>query len=138
MIISLERINDACHLVATNGDGNVIHIDGAPSVGGENGGFRPMQLMAAGVGSCSSIDIINILKKQRQELKDLKVEIKAEREVDKVPSLFKSIHLHYTLSGKLDNKKVEKAIKLSLEKYCSVIKILEKTSKISYSFNIEN
>lgn len=121
---------------AMNEDGNTIDIDGAPEIGGENKGFRPMQLLAAGAGACSSIDIVSILQKQREELKDLKVEISAEREAGKTPSLFTTIHLHYILSGNPDPKKVERALELSLTKYCSVVKILEKTAEISYTYEI--
>lgn len=138
MKIELNRLNDACHMLATNENGNVIHIDGAPAVGGKGKGFRPMQLLAAGAGSCSSIDIITILKKQRQSLVDLKVIVNAARENDKVPSLFKTIHLHYILTGKLDKNKVEKALELSLQKYCSVVKILEKSANIRYTYEIKS
>ena len=136
MNITIRQMNDAVHMQAMNEDGNIIDIDGAPSVGGENKGFRPMQLLAAGAGSCSSIDIISILKKQRQELKGLEIQVKAEREADKVPSLFSDIHLHYIFTGNLEKDKVEKAIELSLDKYCSVVKILEKTASISHSYEI--
>jgi putative redox protein len=136
MKIELLRMNDAVHLKARNEEGNTIEIDGAPGVGGENKGFRPMQLLAAGAGSCSSIDIISILKKQRQKITDFKVLVEAEREEKAVPSLFTGIHLHYVLTGKLQKEKVEKAINLSLKKYCSVVKILEKTAKITHSFEI--
>ena len=138
MKIVLNRVNDACHMEAKNEEGNIIHIDGAPDVGGENKGFRPMQLLAAGVGGCSSIDIISILKKQRQELAGLKIEVNATRQENAVPSLFETIHIHYILSGELDSAKVEKAINLSLDKYCSVAKTLEKTAKITYSFEINS
>lgn len=136
MNITIQRMNDAVHMQAMNEDGNILDMDGAPKIGGENKGFRPMQLLAAGAGGCSTIDIIGILKKQRQEIKDLKVEVKAEREADKVPSLFSTIHLHYILTGKLDKQKVEKALELSLNKYCSVVKILEKTADITYTYEI--
>jgi putative redox protein len=138
MKIVLKRLNDACHLEARNEEGNSIHIDGSPSVGGENKGFRPMQLLAAGAGGCSSIDIISILKKQRQELKDIEVVVDADREEGEIPSLFRSIHLHYILTGNLDKEKVEIAINLSLQKYCSVVKTLEKTAKITSSYEIRN
>lgn len=137
MKIELKRINDACHMVASNEDGNEIHIDGASKVGGEGKGFRPMQLLAAGAGSCSSIDIISILKKQRQPLIDFQVKIDAKREEGKLPSLFETIHLHYILKGNLDENKVEKAIELSLQKYCSVVKILELTASITYTYEIK-
>ena len=125
-------------MIAENEDGNTIYIDGARKIGGENLGFRPMQLLAAGAGSCSSIDIISILKKQRQQIEDLQVEVRAEREEGAVPALFTTIHLHFVLSGILDEDKVKKAITLSLEKYCSVVKILEKTTKITYSYHIKS
>ena len=134
----LNLQNSGCHMVAENEDKNIIHIDGASSVGGENKGFRPMQLLAAGAGSCSSIDVISILKKQRQNLTGLRVEVNAEREKNKTPSLFTTVHLHYILTGNLDEDKVKKAISLSLDKYCSVAKILEKTAKITHSYEIKN
>jgi putative redox protein len=138
MKIILKRLNDACHMEAKNEYGNIIHIDGSTSVGGENKGFRPMQLLAAGAGGCSSIDIISILKKQRQNLKDIEVIVDAEREEGAIPSLFLTIHLHYILNGNLDKEKVEYAINLSLQKYCSVVKTLEKTAKITSSYEIRN
>jgi len=122
---------------ARNEDGNIVHIDGSPQVGGQNLGFRPMQLLAAGAAGCSAIDIIDILTKQRQPLEDLQVEVDAEREANKVPSLFTKIHLHYILHGRLDTMKVERAIALSLEKYCSVVKTLEKTATITHTYQIK-
>jgi putative redox protein len=136
MRITLERMNKAVHMKATNEEGAVIQVDGAVSVGGENKGFRPMQLLLAGLGSCSSIDIISILKKQKQPIEDLTVWVDGEREKDKVPSLFKNIHVHFLLRGNLDEKKVKRAVDLSMKTYCSVTKTLEKTAKITYSFEI--
>ncbi len=136
MRITLERMNKAVHMKATNEDGAIIYVDGAASVGGENKGFRPMQLLLAGLGSCSSIDIISILKKQKQPLEDLQVLVDGDREKDKVPSLFQDIHVHFRFRGDLDEKKVKRAVDLSMKTYCSVTKILEKTAKITYSFEI--
>ncbi len=121
---------------ATNDSGNIISMDGAPSIGGQDKGFRPMELLLAGLGGCSSIDIIGILKKQRQELKNIEVEIDAEREKDKVPSLFRNIHIKFKLEGNLHESKVKKAIELSMDTYCSVAKTLEKTAKITYEHSI--
>jgi putative redox protein len=121
---------------AINEEGAELHIDGAEKVGGENKGFRPMQLILAGLGSCSAIDIISILKKQKQPLEDIRILIDGEREKDKIPSLFEDIHIHFILKGKLDEKKVKRAVDLSMNSYCSVTKILEKTAKITYSFEI--
>jgi len=136
MRITLERMNQAVHMKATNEDGAVVHVDGAATVGGENKGFRPMQLLLAGLGSCSSIDIIGILKKQKQPLEDLQVTVDGEREEKKVPSLFRNIHVHFILKGDLDEKKVKKAVDLSMKTYCSVTRILEKTASVTYSFEI--
>jgi len=128
MTIELERLNDAFHMKAVNDGGVEIHLDSSPDHGGENLGFRPMQLLLAGIGGCSAIDIIDILKKQRQDLKGLKIKVDGEREKDKVPSLFTDIHIHYIFEGNVDKTKAQKAIDLSLEKYCSVAKTLEKTA----------
>ena len=136
MKMTLKRIDDALHMEATNENGNITYTDGSPEIGGSNKAMRPMQLMLVGLGSCSSIDIIHFLKKQRQSLDDIQVEIIAEREQDKVPSLFTKIHIHYKLFGNLDEKKVERAVRLSMEKYCSVAKILEKGAEILWRFEI--
>ena len=136
MKVTLKRQNENVHLKAFNEDGNAIDIDGAPKIGGENLGFRPMQLLLAGIGGCSTMDIVSILQKQRQDLKDLEIEVNAEREPNAVPSLFTDIHVHFKLYGNVDENKAKKAIDLSMEKYCSVTKILEKTAKVTYSFEI--
>lgn len=137
MRIILERMNQAVHLKASNEAGAEIHIDGAAEVGGENLGFRPMQLLLASLGSCSSIDIISILKKQKQPLEDIRIVVDGERQKDNIPSLFEEIHVHFILKGKLDEKKVKRAVDLSMKSYCSVTKTLEKTARITYSFKIE-
>ena len=134
--IELNRLNDAFHMEARNDQGNTVHIDGSPDIGGTNQGMRPMQLVLAAMGGCSSIDIINILKKQRQPLKYFKVTITGDREKDVVPSLFTDIHAHFKLYGDLDPEKVQKAIILGVEKYCSVAKTLEYRAKITHSFEI--
>jgi len=134
--IELNRLNDGFHMEAVNEQGNSLQMDASPDIGGTNQGMRPMQLLLSAFGGCSSIDIINILKKQKQPLKDLKVTITGEREKDKVPSLYTDIHAHFRLFGDLDTDKVQKAVSLSVDKYCSVGKTLEKTAKITYSFEI--
>ena len=136
MKVNLKRINDACHLEVHNESGAVIHVDGAPEIGGQNLGFKPMQLLLAGIGSCSSMDIISILQKQKQPLTGLEVEVNGEREKNRVPSLFETIHVHFRVSGKLDEGKVKRAIDLSMNKYCSVAKTLEKTAIVTYSFEV--
>ncbi len=137
MKIQLQRLNQAFHMRATNEDGRTVDMDASPAIGGENLGFRPMQMLLAGLGGCSTIDIINILRKQRQPLDDIQVTVDGEREPNVEPSLFREIHVHFTMKGHLDEDKVQKAVDLSMEKYCSVAKTLEKTANITYSFSIE-
>ncbi len=136
MEIKLKRLDDAYQMVALNESGNSIIMDGSPAIGGGNKGMRPMQTLLAALGGCSAIDVISILNKQRQILDDIHIEIKAAREPEAVPSLFTEIHVHYKLFGELKPEKAERAIQLSMEKYCSVAKTLEKTAKITWSYEI--
>ncbi len=136
MNIHLHRLDDAFHLLATNEAGNEVHLDITEEEGGSGQGAGPMQSVIMALGGCSSIDIISILKKQRQDLRDFDVDIAYERAKDQVPALFTRIHAHYVLTGDLDPAKVLRAIDLSLNKYCSVAKILEKTVPITASFSI--
>ena len=119
-----------------NEEGNTIEMDGSPAIGGVGKGARPMQVLLMSLAGCSSIDVINILNKQKQKVDDYNVEVTAERREGEVPSLFKTIHLHYILKGDLDEKKVERAIVLSADKYCSVSKILEPTAEITWGFEV--
>jgi putative redox protein len=98
--------------------------------------MRPMQLLLAALGGCSSVDLVMILKKQKQELKDISITVTGAREKGKVPSLYTDAHIHFKLVGNLDKEKVEKAIVLAVEKYCSVAKTLEKSAIITHSFEI--
>ena len=135
--IELNRLNDAFHFSAENEDGVTVHLDSSPDAGGRNLGMRPMQMLLAAMGGCSAIDVIDILNKQRQDLKDLKITVTGEREKNAVPSLYQTVHAHYSFFGDLDKSKVERAINLSIEKYCSVSKTLEKAgAKITYTFEI--
>lgn len=136
MEIKLKRLNQNYNLEATGTNGRTVSIDAGPQDGGDDLGVRPMQMMLMALGGCSSIDVISILKKQRQQVDDYDVIVTAEREKDKVPSLFTSIHVKFILTGKIEKEKLEHAIKLSLEKYCSVAKILEKTALITHSYTI--
>jgi putative redox protein len=134
--IELNRLNDGFHFEASNEQGNKVHIDASPDIGGTNQGMRPMQMLLAAMGGCSSIDLINILKKQKQELKDIKVTVTGEREKDVIPSLYTEVHAHFKLFGNLDKDKVDRAVSLAVEKYCSVAKTLEIKAKITYSVEI--
>ena len=136
MQIKIKRLNDATHLEATNEAGLTLQMDGAPSVGGEDLAMRPMQVLLSSLGGCSAMDIISILKKQRQPLEDIQFTLDGTREEGKTPSLFTTIHVTFDLYGNLDQDKVERAIDLSMQQYCSVAKTLEKTAEITYSFEI--
>ncbi|MCB9292704.1 MAG: OsmC family protein [Lewinellaceae bacterium] len=136
MKIEIKRLDDAFHLQAVNESGQALESDGAEAIGGHNRGMRPMQMVLSALGSCSAIDVIHLLRKQRQQLDDIRLTITAEREKDKTPSLFTDIHVHYALYGPLDEKKVKRAVDLSMEKLCSVKKILEKTARITWSWEV--
>jgi putative redox protein len=136
MKIEINRLNEGFHLEGVNETGNTVHIDASPDIGGTGKGMRPMQLLLTALGACGTIDIINILKKQRQPLEDIKITVTGEREKDAVPAPFIGAHIHFRLFGKLDKDKVEKAVSLSVEKYCSVAETIKKTTRITYSFEI--
>ena len=138
MKITIQRLNDAVHMEARNEDNVTLNMDGTPDIGGINGGFRPMQMLLAAAGGCASIDVVGILKKQRQQLDDLKVEVTGERVNVEEYSEFKTIHLHFIFTGKIDEKKAARAVALSLSKYCSVSKTLEKTAEITSSFEVKD
>lgn len=124
MTVNLHRLDDAFHLQATNEDGLTVETDGGEAIGGHNAGMRPMQLLLSAVGSCSSIDIILLLKKQRQDLKDIRIAVTGTRR-DEVPRIFTALHVAYTLVGDIDDKKAERACRLSMEKMCSVSLMLK-------------
>jgi putative redox protein len=136
MKIELKRLNEAVHFECTSEEGLRAETDGSPDVGGENKAPRPMQLLLMAHASCSAIDVVHLLKKMRQPLTDIRVVADGERATDEVPAVFKKIHLHYILSGQLDEKSAEKAIRLSTDKYCSVGAMLSKTAEITWTFEI--
>ncbi|GAB3810847.1 OsmC family protein [Pontibacter rugosus] len=136
MEVNLTRVDQDFHFAATGASGVEINIDGSPEIGGHNAGARPMELLLMGLGGCSAIDIIQILKKKRQQIDSFNINVKAERTPGEVPSLFKEIHIHFVLGGPLEEAKVQQAIQLSMDKYCSVAAILYKTATINYSFEL--
>lgn len=136
MKINIKRIDNDFNMEAVNSDGNTILMDGSNEIGGHGKGMRPMQLLLTAVGGCSAIDVIMILKKQKQNIKSFEVEVEGEREKIEEYSLFRDIVLHFKIKGDVDFDKAERAVKLSLEKYCSVSKTLEPTAKISYKLTV--
>ena len=97
---------------------------------------RPMELLLMSLASCSSVDIVKILKTQKQHIDEYRVEVQANRQEGRIPALFDNINLKYVFEGDISQLKIERAVSLSLEKYCSVYKILEPTSKINYELQL--
>ena len=127
---------DHMSFVGESGSGHSVVMDGAPEVGGRNLGVRPMEMLLLGLGGCTAFDVVSILHKSRQAISDCEVEIEAER-ADDIPRVFTRIHVHFIVSGKdLDPKKVEKAVSLSADKYCSASRMLEKAADITHDFEI--
>jgi putative redox protein len=116
--------------------GHAVVLDGAPEAGGRNLGMRPMEMLLIGMGACTSFDVVTILKKARQPIDDCVAEIEAAR-ADEVPKVFTKIHVHFVVTGKgLNPVQVERAVKLSAEKYCSASIMLGKAADISHDFEI--
>lgn len=116
--------------------GHAVVMDGAPTVGGRNLGPRPMEMLLLGAGGCSSIDVIMILKKSRQAVSDCYVELSAER-AETEPKVFTKIHMHFVVKGKdIKPEAVEKAVKLSAEKYCSASIMLGATAAMTHDFEV--
>lgn len=136
MHVDLVRVDDAFHFQATGTAGVALDIDGATDIGGHNAGARPMEMLLMGLASCSAIDIILILKKQRQIIEDFRLSVDGLREKDVTPSPFQKINIHYVFKGQLDTEKVRRAIDLSMDKYCSATAQLRPTVEITSSFEI--
>ncbi|NRA49072.1 MAG: OsmC family protein [Phaeodactylibacter sp.] len=134
MKIELTRLDEDFHLQASNEDDLTVETDGSPAIGGHNNAQRPMQMLLASLGSCSAIDVIHLLRKQRQELRDIKITVTGERDTSKTPAPFTAIHVHYTLFGEVADNKAERAVNMSMEKLCSVKVMLEKAAEITWSW----
>ena len=125
--VELKRANEFSAFDAVDANGHTVKIDTSPETGGKNYGVRPMQLLLMGLGGCSGIDILSILKKQRQEVTDFRMSIEGDREQDVEPSLWQNITIVFEIEGNVDQDKAEKAVALSMEKYCSVAATLRKS-----------
>ena len=119
-IIELARVKGDYGFEAKDENGYIVRMDTKPEMGGEDFGARPMQLLLSGLAGCASIDVISILKKQKQEIDGYRVVVNGIREEGKEPSLWKNIEIEFHLYGNVDENKARKAVDLSLEKYCSV------------------
>ncbi|MEX2449683.1 MAG: OsmC family protein [Rhodospirillales bacterium] len=119
-----------------SGSGHTIVMDGAPEAGGRDLGVRPMETLLIGMGGCTAFDVVHILEKSREPVEDCVADITAER-AEEDPKVFTKIHVKFTVSGKnLKREKVERAVRLSAEKYCSASIMLAKTAEITHEIEI--
>ena len=119
--------------------GNVACMDTSEESGGVNYGVRPMQMLLMGLGGCSAIDIVTILKKQRQHIEDFAIKITGERESGKEPSLWKEVSIQFILTGNITSEKAERAVELSMHKYCSVAETLRASgTNLSWEVVVRN
>jgi len=132
MKITLNRVNDNFHFQLKNESGHVVNVDAKPDFGGNDKGASPMELLLMGVAGCSSIDIISILKEQRQKITSFKAEVMGERVKVGEAQPFKDIYLVFSLEGKINKDKAAKAVQSSFDKFCSASKTLEPTATIHY------
>lgn len=127
---------DGISFVATSGSGHDVIVDASPDVGGRDLGARPMELVLMGVGACSAIDVVLMLRKSRQAVEGCVVELEAERATED-PKVFTRIHFHFLITGsKVAATHVERAIKLSKDKYCSATAMIAKTADVTTGFEI--
>lgn len=130
------RWHEGMSFIAETGSGHLVPMDGSPEAGGRNLAPRPMELLLAGVGGCSSFDVVMILRKGRQDIIDCAVKVTAERAAED-PKVFTHIDMHFVVSGRgLKPAAVERAVQLSAEKYCSASIMLGKTAKMTHSWEI--
>lgn len=135
MKVRVKWVEDVCFLGESE-TGHAVILDGAPEAGGRNIGMRPMEMLLIGMGGCTSFDVVTILKKARQDISNCVAEIDATR-ADEVPKVFTKIHVHFVVTGKnLNPAQVERAVKLSAEKYCSASIMLGKSAEITHDFEI--
>ncbi|HCX88240.1 MAG TPA: peroxiredoxin [Gammaproteobacteria bacterium] len=130
------RLQEDDSLEGLSESGHQVLMDRSPKVGGQNLGARPMEMLLLGLGGCALIDVILILRKSRQAFSDIRVDIDAER-AENIPQVFTRIHLHFVVTaGEIDPSRIERAISLSAEKYCSASKMLDSVAQITHDFEI--
>jgi putative redox protein len=138
-IIKMERVTGDFGFVAKDENGHILQTDSSIENGGSNYGFRPMQLLLSALGSCSAIDMVSVLKKQRQLIDQFQITVEGEREPGVIPSLWKSVRVVFQLHGNIDREKVVKAAALSIDKYCSVAETLRRAgTEISWEVDVIN
>ncbi|MEE2789830.1 MAG: OsmC family protein [Myxococcota bacterium] len=135
MQVTVKRVENVSWMVSSE-SGHAIVIDGSPAIGGRNLGMRPMELILAGLGGCTAMDIVSTLRKQRQVVHDISITVDGTR-ADAIPSVFTDIALTYRVEGmNLSAKAVQRAVKLSAETYCSVSKMLTPSVNITYTIDL--
>lgn len=134
MKISLTWKGDAA-FSAENERGSEIVFDGPPEYGGKDAGMRPMEGMLSAAAACAAFDVARILRKARRPLRALRVRAEADRAAQ-IPSVFTRVHLHFIMEGDLRESAAERAVSLSVEKYCSALSIINKTAAVSHSWEI--
>ena len=132
MKITLNRVNENYHFELKNERGHIVNVDNRSEFGGDDLGSSPMELVLMGVAGCSAIDMISILKKQRQEISSFQAKVEGDRVQVGEAKPFKDIHVVFYLEGPINEEKAARAAQLSFEKYCSVSKTLEPTASINY------
>lgn len=136
MEINLIRKSGKFNFEAQNEQGFTTELDANPAIGGTGKGFRPMEMLLVGLGGCSGIDMVNILTKQKEPVDDIKINIQATRRTEEVPSIFEVINIRFDLKGDINEQKIERALQMTFEKYCSVSNILERSAKINFSYSL--
>ena len=127
---------DGLQFVAAATSGHAIVMDGDIEVGGRDTGPRPMEMLLMGIGGCSGMDVISILKKKKQDVKGLEINVKGDK-AENYPKKFTDINLEFVVKGKnISEDAVKRAVELSMEKYCSVKATLEGSAKITYNYRI--
>ena len=130
------KLIEGVSFVGQSESGHSVVMDGPPDSGGKNLGIRPMEMLLIGLGGCSSFHVVHILRKARQQVTDCVADLSAERATTD-PKVFTKIHLHFTVTGKnLDPRRVEQAVNLSAEKYCSASVMLGKMAEITHDFEV--
>lgn len=130
------RWHEGMSFVAETGSGHLVAMDGAPEAGGRNLAPRPMELLLAGTGGCTAFDIVLILKRGRHDVRGCEVRLSADR-AESDPKVFTRVNMHFLVSGRgLKPEAVERAVRLSAEKYCSASIMLGKTAEITHSFEV--
>ncbi len=136
MNINLVRKSGKFNFEAENENGFTVELDAKAAIGGEGKGFRPMEMLLVGLGGCSGIDMVNVLTKQKEPLDDIKIAINATRKEEEMPPIFDVIDIRFDLFGDLSIQKVERALAMTFDKYCSVSNILGRSATINFTYTI--